>query len=102
MTVHRSKGLEADVVFLFGGFARSPVIDPVSVYHNGGRRRVVVRKLENGEAGSHEIEQEQREEDERLLYVALTRAKLKLYVPFLPDNSLKQKCSGYYKYLNER
>lgn len=78
MTVHRAKGLEAWVVFLSGGvgFARRSA-DPVQVTHDGGRRVAVLR-------GSSVVVQTQQHEHQRLAYVALTRARARLYVPVLP------------------
>jgi len=100
MTVHRSKGLEADVVFLFGGTSNSGNRDPVCVFHDESGRRVAIGRDQKTEA-KMELTREEREEDERLLYVALTRARVKLYLPFFPENSLKA-FYGYYKHLNNR
>ena len=44
MTIHKSKGLEADVVALYGGFFASTQPDPVSIYHSGNERRLVIGK----------------------------------------------------------
>jgi exodeoxyribonuclease V beta subunit len=98
--VHRSKGLEADVVFLFGGTSNLANRDPVCVFHDQSGRRVAIGKDQKAEA-KKEWTREEREEDERLMYVALTRARVKLYLPFFPANSLKT-FSGYYKNLNNR
>lgn len=75
MTMHKSKGLEAAVVFLFGGF--EPARAGARVWHEGGRRLIHV-----GEGGPTAAEEEAQEEDQRLLYVALTRAKARLYLPY--------------------
>ena len=45
---------------------------------------------------------EAREENERLIYVAMTRARAKVYLPVYPDGSTKVPVSGYYEALNER
>jgi exodeoxyribonuclease V beta subunit len=100
MTVHRSKGLEADVVFLFGGSSRLPNREPVGVFHDAHGRRVAVGK-ERKDEEHDDLKREEKEEDERLLYVALTRARLKLYLPYFPDDCLKR-FNGYYKLLNDR
>ncbi|MCA9547545.1 MAG: UvrD-helicase domain-containing protein, partial [Myxococcales bacterium] len=82
MTVHKSKGLEAPVVCLFGGFAAAPV-GPVNVVHDQlAGRRVLVGDAARDTA-AEQLAREHREEDERLLYVALTRARSRLYLPFL-------------------
>ncbi len=97
MTIHKAKGLEAPVVCLYGGF-RPPPGDPVQVVHASGARHVLL-----GEAGreyaKQALETESAEEDQRLYYVALTRACARLYVPFV-DSSRRIK--GSYRILNER
>ncbi len=100
MTVHRSKGLEADVVFLFGGIYWSNR-DPVGVYHDESERHVVLKKPSKKQDLYDDLRREQNEEDERLMYVALTRAKVKLYLPFFPEGSFRT-FNGYYKNLNDR
>ncbi|MBK6690116.1 MAG: UvrD-helicase domain-containing protein [Deltaproteobacteria bacterium] len=75
MTMHKAKGLEAAVVFLFGGL--EPARAGARVWHEGGRRLIHV-----GEGGPSAAETEAWEEDQRLLYVALTRAKTRLFLPY--------------------
>lgn len=97
MTIHRSKGLEAGVVFLYGGFNAFGG-DEVQVYHEGGERLVHV-----GRAGNDVVRAVGREsegEDQRLLYVALTRAVARLYLPYV--DSADCKLSGCYGHLNRR
>jgi exodeoxyribonuclease V beta subunit len=101
MTVHKSKGLEAEVVFLFGGMYSGGQSGDVAVFHEHGKRRVAVGK-DARDAASASIRREEIEEDQRLMYVALTRARSKLYLPYFPDKSLKRKLTGFYKHLNER
>jgi exodeoxyribonuclease V beta subunit len=77
MTVHRAKGLEAAVVFVVGGDATPPSRDRVACYHDADGRRVA----HVGKAGVPEaIADEAREEYERLCYVAMTRARVRLYL----------------------
>ncbi len=87
MTVHASKGLQFPVVFIAGGFSR-PKPAAVPQFHDRGRRCFDLA----GEAESRERHnREQRWEDERLFYVALTRAGEVLYVPrFMPTSSAKR------------
>ncbi len=99
MTVHKSKGLEAEVVFLFGGTHRAGH-GGIAVYHENGDRRVAVSKEEQ-DAAKTTIRNEEAEEDQRLMYVALTRARSKLYLPYFPDKSIRG-LNGFYKRLNER
>jgi exodeoxyribonuclease V beta subunit len=101
MTIHKSKGLEADVVALYGGFFASTLPDPVSVYHLGNERRLVIGKPARDMAKSA-IANEKAEEDQRLLYVALTRARAKLILPYVPAGTLTQDLRGSYKQLNDR
>lgn len=101
MTVHMSKGLEADVVFLFGGTGRGPDRSPVAIYHEGYERRLALGKTEKDSA-RESIKAEEEQENERLIYVALTRARAQLYLPFFPDGSTKRKVNGYYARLNDR
>jgi len=93
MTIHKAKGLEASVVFLFGGFFPIGGGEKVRTFHEGGRRFAWVGK--NPPAGIDEtIRREEREEDQRLLYVALTRARARLYLPYFWSG--KPKITGAY------
>jgi exodeoxyribonuclease V beta subunit len=74
MTVHASKGLEFPVVFLAGGWT------------SGKTPRYRTYRDDNGlvfDLGpeAQAVDEERAAEDRRLLYVALTRAMFKLYVP---------------------
>ena len=91
MTLHKSKGLEAPVVCLYGGW--SPGFSPrVQVIHPralagtdppaAGARRVLIGKAAL-DAAADQIEAEARGEDQRLLYVAVTRAAARLYLPWI-------------------
>jgi exodeoxyribonuclease V beta subunit len=101
MTIHKSKGLEADVVALYGGFFARTQRDPVCVYHCGNERRLAIGRAAQL-LHDDELKQEQAEEDQRLLYVALTRARAKLILPYIPAATLIQDLRGTYKQLNER
>jgi exodeoxyribonuclease V beta subunit len=79
MTIHKSKGLEAPIVFVAGGFWHLRG-DDVRIYHQGGRRLAWVGPMNDPEVAKR-IKAEEREEEERLMYVALTRAKGRLYLP---------------------
>jgi exodeoxyribonuclease V beta subunit len=85
MTMHVSKGLQFPVVFVAGGLTQ-PVRSGMTVYHRqtepgeGGR---IIKVIDlSADSGREDHLHEAREEDKRLLYVALTRARLKLYLPF--------------------
>ena len=102
MTVHKAKGLQADIVVLFGGYAHAPPQrDRVSVFHSRGERQVIAGPTARS-AAKEQLANEESAENERLLYVALTRARKKLYLAmFAPDATLR-KLDGYYRKLNER
>jgi exodeoxyribonuclease V beta subunit len=102
ITVHMSKGLEADVVAMFGGFGRFNARGELAVYHDEqGRRRFAIGDLAKTDAGQG-WRHEQQDEDRRLLYVGLTRARARLYLPLIAENSTKVKPNGYYAALNTR
>ncbi len=77
MTIHNSKGLEFPVLFLCGGFTGMPS-PSFYKYHNGAHVVYDLLKSVNGKELSR-VEEEL--EDKRLYYVALTRAKFRLYLP---------------------
>lgn len=74
MTMHKAKGLEAEVVFLHGGLRDVPAeVHPFSGAEG--------RQLFVGKNPPDLARDDLREEMRRLLYVALTRARTRLYVP---------------------
>jgi exodeoxyribonuclease V beta subunit len=66
-------------VFLLGGFNRG-LNDAIEVYHRAGRRQAHLGRP----IGSirRAVAAERRSEEERLLYVASTRARARLYLPY--------------------
>ncbi len=103
MTIHKSKGLEADVVALFGGFFANNMSDPVRVFHLGNERRLAIGRAAQALADEN-IKRERAEDEQRLLYVALTRARAKLILPCVPSGTLNRNrdLTGFYKPLNDR
>jgi exodeoxyribonuclease V beta subunit len=98
MTMHKSKGLEADVVFVYGGFTQFPP-DGLYTFHDRSGQRV----LHVGAPEADDLarcEAEAAEEEQRLLYVALTRARGQLYLPFVASGDYAMK--GCYRHVNER
>lgn len=88
MTMHKSKGLQATVVFLYGGYGRRPSSGLRPVHYEGERIAV----FGNGHTRALEaaVKNEAEEEDQRLLYVALTRARARVYTAHftVPPNTL--------------
>ncbi|WP_319410020.1 UvrD-helicase domain-containing protein [uncultured Desulfosarcina sp.] len=89
LTMHVSKGLEFPVVFIGGGLTvRNEggmhvyhMTDPV--HPERSCRKVIDLTASTGKT---QAEKEAEDEDKRLYYVALTRARIKLYVPYYPDS----------------
>ncbi len=79
MTIHAAKGLEFPVVFVCGGLT-GPHPNRLHRYHDD--QKTVVIDLLRG--AKEQVEQEEQEENERILYVALTRACGRLYLPAFP------------------
>jgi exodeoxyribonuclease V beta subunit len=101
MTLHKSKGLEAAVVFLYGGFYPIGANDVLRSYHAGSERLTHVGRVRDAEVQAR-ITQEAREEDQRLLYVGLTRARARLVLPCFPDGSYNLTEGACYKPLNQQ
>ena len=80
MTMHKAKGLEAEVVFLYGGYSPSPNRGVRHYTDAGSRVAMAGRPRTNALADL--IKRERESEDQRLFYVALTRARRRLYLPF--------------------
>ncbi len=104
MTIHKSKGLEAEVVFLYGGFSKAPQTDKNRVCRQGDER-VVYMGLPQSSGAMMAIEREMTEENQRLLYVAATRARSLLYLPFIGKERGKLQygyLNGTYEVMNNR
>ncbi len=98
MTMHKSKGLEASVVFLYGGYGAAPSNDFLLYHEESGRAVIHI----DGMAEHKQSAQEERDdEDRRLLYVAATRAKARLYLPYIPPEKYSRNV-GMYRLLNDR
>jgi len=119
MTVHAAKGLEADIVFVYGGLTARRIWRGVHALHRNGERLICAGKPRRKELVDL-IEADRHEEDQRLLYVAMTRARKHLYLPFFPaveagdpdwqgdkgsgggDFDPFSKITGEYRHVNQR
>lgn len=91
MTVHASKGLEFPVVFLAGGFTHKHQTNPCIYRDDTGR---LVIDLNADQQAEQAMKEDTVAEQRRLLYVALTRAMLKLYVPLVAVGSKARATAG--------
>jgi exodeoxyribonuclease V beta subunit len=98
MTIHHAKGLEAGAVFLYGAFWPGPAAD-VRAFHDEADQPVV-RLGRPPAAERQRIADEQDDEERRVLYVALTRARGRLYMPVYPASF--KGLRGSYRRINER
>ncbi|OCC27606.1 UvrD-like helicase [Leptospira interrogans serovar Canicola] len=107
LTLHASKGLEWPVVFLFnlsGDYI--PEVYDYPFVDKDGKLSWKLSLWDNEEEKkiSKEIYSNQSlNENKRLLYVGITRSKVRIYLPFYtPLNNWKTRDSAYYKILYPR
>lgn len=86
LTMHMSKGLEFDIVFALGLASRHPPPDLMVVKQDNKR---VLTAPHPSELAALSALQEVDAEKMRQLYVALTRAKSRLYIPLLLEDGKK-------------
>jgi len=119
VTMHKAKGLEAEHVFLYGALTNMPLFShEVHAFYRDDERVLVAGKPRLPDTIAR-IKQNRDEENQRLLYVALTRARHHLYMPFFPatesddrevfvsevdhgDYKLFDKITGPYRLVNDR
>ena len=90
LTIHTSKSLQFKTVFIAGGYTKKKTA-PFWTYHaNSGRVFDLVMSSDH----QSQYDREANSEEERLFYVALTRAKEKLYVPIFQPGSRSQSSAG--------
>ncbi|MFU8802277.1 MAG: UvrD-helicase domain-containing protein [Bradymonadaceae bacterium] len=98
MTMHKSKGQEADVVFVFGGFTGFPDSGLYTFHQQDGSRVMSIDRLTSDEQIL--VAREAEEEEQRLLYVTLTRARGRLYLPYVAKDDYAIK--GCLRHVNAR
>ncbi|MBM9575873.1 UvrD-helicase domain-containing protein [Leptospira sp. 201903070] len=107
LTLHASKGLEWPVVFLFnlsGNFTPEVYDYPFAEPENGRTWKLSLWDTEEElKISKEEYSYQNLNENKRLLYVGITRPKIRLYLPFFtPLNNWKTRDSAYFKILYPR
>jgi exodeoxyribonuclease V beta subunit len=90
MTIHASKGLQFRAVFIAGGFTRRDIFE-FWTYHQDGSR---IFDLVQAKDRRPLHEREMSGEEERLFYVAFTRAAERVYVPVFRPTRASRGSSG--------
>jgi exodeoxyribonuclease V beta subunit len=87
LTIHKAKGLEAPYVFLFGGLTGGPK-SVVHTLRDATGRALVVGKADP--ITQQLLDAEADAENQRLAYVGLTRAQIRLYLPVYGEGVLNK------------
>jgi exodeoxyribonuclease V beta subunit len=87
LTIHKAKGLESPFVFVFGGTSGTPPGD-VKTLRDAAGRAILVGALDAHTTAALDAANDA--ENQRLAYVGLTRAQVRLYLPVYSDGALKK------------
>ncbi len=98
MTIHHAKGLEAPVVFVYGALWDLGIGSRLNAFHDDDGQRVVKVGVPGDDKSRCRHEKD--DEERRVFYVALTRAKARLYLPRYP--AAFESFKGSYKFVNDR
>ncbi len=90
MTIHASKGLQFRAVFIAGGFTRKDVSEFWTYHWKGKRVFDLVQAKTNKDLHNREVSGD----EERLFYVAFTRAEERVYVPVFQPTRASRNSSG--------
>ncbi len=90
LTIHASKGLQFKTVFIAGGYTRKATAEFWTYHDNYCRVFDLVKNPVNNSLYDLEIASD----DERLFYVALTRAQDRLYIPIFKPGSRSKNTAG--------
>ena len=99
VTIHSSKGLEYPIVFCPDLWAKSGGFHSnIVVAHKDGQQ---ISDLGSGEIEQHRalMDEENRAEELRLLYVAITRAKYRCYLAWADQRTIKEENASALAYL---
>jgi exodeoxyribonuclease V beta subunit len=87
LTLHASKGLEFDVVFAIGLYPRSKSQPDLKIVEENGKK--ILKPASQCQADLQSFIKDDMEKM-RQFYVAITRAKKRLYIPILIEDSKKE------------
>ena len=108
MSIHKSKGLEADHVFVYGAFTPWRG-SQVRLFERDGKRWLYAGRPRRGNL-DEALARETEGEEQRLLYVALTRARERLYLPYAGAPTVEEaaqfedfwRVNGAYRHVHRR
>nr|MBA2538803.1 UvrD-helicase domain-containing protein [Deltaproteobacteria bacterium] len=95
LTMHKAKGLEAAYVFVYGGTSAGPKSGVHRLVGRDAARGVTLVLGTPDDDTQRLLDDDLIAENQRLAYVALTRARVKLYLPLYQTENALQKNAAY-------